>query len=219
MARSIENNGVLIVLSGPSGVGKDAVLEGVKTKLPDSKMVVTYTSRAIRKDVNGNDLEQEGREYHFVSRTDFEKKIEEGFFLEWTAYRVDPVTGEPEYKGTPKITEELKDGSDHIWRIDPNRAAKLEEVFCPSDWEAVQQRMVLVYLGVDSLQNWIARRQGRDCKPMSEILPNMRKDYAVWKEHQTIFRNNLVINCQNCLEATVDEVIRRVETVRENIGK
>lgn len=66
----------LFIISGPSGVGKDSVLEKLKQQYPDARYVVTATSRAMRQG------EREGSHYMFLDRKDFERKIEAGEFLE-----------------------------------------------------------------------------------------------------------------------------------------
>ena len=75
--------GKVFVISAPSGTGKTTLVYELlkqwnnKHKL---KRVITYTTRCARKD------EQDGKEYHFITREDFEKKRKEHFFLEWSEY-------------------------------------------------------------------------------------------------------------------------------------
>ena len=68
--------GVLLVLSGPSGVGKDSVMLELLAKYPNMQKLVTTNSRPKR------DEEQDGFDYHFVSREEFEKLIAEEAFFE-----------------------------------------------------------------------------------------------------------------------------------------
>ena len=75
--------GKIFVISAPSGTGKTTLVYELlrqwnnKNKL---KRVITYTTRSARKD------EQDGREYYFITRDDFEKRRKEHFFLEWSEY-------------------------------------------------------------------------------------------------------------------------------------
>jgi len=102
-------SGKLFVVSAPSGAGKTslvaAVLERMKSQHPIDR-VVTYTSRQDRLG------EQQGKAYHFLSSQDFERKIQDGFFLEWS--------GEYDhYYGTPRhIVDELEQGLSRILIID-----------------------------------------------------------------------------------------------------
>ncbi len=66
----------LFIISGPSGVGKDSVLEKLKSQYPDARYVVTATSRVMRAG------ERDGTHYRFLDRDDFERQIADGQFLE-----------------------------------------------------------------------------------------------------------------------------------------
>lgn len=69
-------NGVLVILSGPSGVGKDTVLNAWRAANPRVRRVVAYTTRAPRAG------EVDGEDYHFVTFPEFLLKAEAGDFLE-----------------------------------------------------------------------------------------------------------------------------------------
>ena len=71
--------GFLVVISGPSGVGKNTVVREVLQKahaLPLHQLI-TYTTRAPR------NKEEEGKDYHFVTEEEFHRLRERNFFLEW----------------------------------------------------------------------------------------------------------------------------------------
>lgn len=70
----------LTVLSGPSGVGKDAVIEVIRKQAPWVWISVSVTTRRKR------DYEIEGEHYHFATRKEFERYVEEGAFLEWAEF-------------------------------------------------------------------------------------------------------------------------------------
>ena len=70
----------LTVLSGPSGVGKDAVVAAVRDRHPDVWVSVSVTTRAPRP------AETDGVEYHFVDRSEVERLAEAGALLEWAEY-------------------------------------------------------------------------------------------------------------------------------------
>jgi guanylate kinase len=67
----------MILVAAPSGAGKSSFLERIIKEISQLEDVVTYTTRAKRTH------ESEGIHYHYVSQTDFEKKVSEGFFVEW----------------------------------------------------------------------------------------------------------------------------------------
>src|SRR5437763_177518 len=72
---------VLLVLTGPSGSGKDTVIADLLKHDPRIKRVITTTSRQMRAQ------EKEGEPYHFVVREKFEQMIAEEAFLEWVEFR------------------------------------------------------------------------------------------------------------------------------------
>ena len=73
-------NGLIVSISGPSGVGKGTVIERLREMLPDSGRSISATSRAPRGE------EQEGVEYYFRTREEFEKMIADGEIVEYDQY-------------------------------------------------------------------------------------------------------------------------------------
>ncbi len=87
--RSLEEGGLLIVLSGPSGVGKNSIIDELRRQDPQRYHSVSMTTRQPRKD------EVDGRSYHFTTREHFEELIRRGEILEYDLYC-------QEYYGTPR---------------------------------------------------------------------------------------------------------------------
>ena len=69
--------GILFIISAPSGSGKSTLVNEVRTLVPGLDFSISYTTRAPR------GSEEDGREYHFTSRAEFERMIAAGEFLEW----------------------------------------------------------------------------------------------------------------------------------------
>jgi len=109
-------NPLLIVLSGPSGVGKDAVLEGFKKRDYPMHYAVTATTRPRRK------KETDGVDYHFVSKAEFENMIEKGELLEWAN-----VYGN--LYGVPRseLRQAMDKGKDVIVKVDIQGAATIKK--------------------------------------------------------------------------------------------
>lgn len=105
---------IVMILSGPSGVGKDSALDALESLGVHFHRVVTATSRAPRPN------EVDGRDYHFVSLTHFAEMIDHNELLEYAL-----VYGD--YKGVPKseILDPLARGEDVIMRIDVQGAATM----------------------------------------------------------------------------------------------
>ena len=110
-------NPLLIVISGPSGVGKDVTIHELQKQGYPFHFVVTATSRPKREG------EVDGRDYLFVSEEEFERMIEQGEFLEHAL-----VYGQ--YKGIPKahVRRALSSGLDVITRVDVQGAATVRRL-------------------------------------------------------------------------------------------
>jgi guanylate kinase len=73
------SNRLLIVFSGPSGTGKSTLIQGLLKPFPELSFTVSCTTRAIRRG------EVEGRDYHYLSTEEFQRRIDAGEFVEWEA--------------------------------------------------------------------------------------------------------------------------------------
>jgi len=131
---------LLVVISGPSGVGKDSVLMRMRELAFPFHFVVTATSRPIRPG------EIDGYDYHFVSVERFEQMIQDDELLEWAK-----VYGQ--YKGIPKseVRQAMASGRDVLLRINVDGAATIkrlapEAVFiflAPASPEELRRRLTL----------------------------------------------------------------------------
>lgn len=110
----MSERGILVILSGPSGSGKDTVLEKLCQIDPEVKVSVSMTTREKR------DGEIDGVHYYFVSREYFEKKISENRMLEYAEYAKN-------YYGTPAepVDEMLSQGKSVILKIEVQGAEKI----------------------------------------------------------------------------------------------
>jgi guanylate kinase len=107
--------GLLVIISAPSGGGKDTVINRLLKELPDAKLYVTATSRPPRPD------EVQGEDYYFYTPEKFREAIEEGLFLEWSMVHDD-------YKGVRKdaLAETLRNHSVVIVKPDAQGMRKLK---------------------------------------------------------------------------------------------
>jgi len=108
---------LLVVLSGPSGVGKDAVLARMKQRQYKFRYMITATTRPRR------DAEKDSVEYHFLSLHEFQSMIDKGQLLEWAN-----VYGN--YYGVPKqqTLDALAEGADVMLKVDVQGAATIKKI-------------------------------------------------------------------------------------------
>lgn len=133
------NKGLLIVVSGPSGAGKDTICQKLIKENSNIWMSVSMTTRKPRP------LEKDGVDYFFVSKEDFFNKINDNTFLEYASYN-------DNYYGTPKdkVEEKLNEGKDVILVIDINGAINIKKIIpsalfifiMPPDMETLKNRLI-----------------------------------------------------------------------------
>ncbi|KAG9147324.1 hypothetical protein Leryth_020576 [Lithospermum erythrorhizon] len=144
-------NPLIIVISGPSGVGKDAVIKKLRESRESLHFVVTATSRAMRPG------EVDGKDYFFVSKDEFLGMIDNNELLEYAL-----VYGE--YKGIPKqqIREYMAKGCDIVLRVDIQGAKTLREILGRS--------AVFVFLVAESEEALVKRLIDRKTESKETLL-------------------------------------------------
>lgn len=133
-----KSEGMLVVLSAPSGCGKDTVLDGLGKKAGWIKRSISLTTR------NKRDGEKDGEDYYFVSRDYFLSRLDSGQILEHTTYSGN-------FYGTPKSTVDdwLKNGETVILKIEVEGAGKIKELYhdsisiflIPPSMKALEERL------------------------------------------------------------------------------
>ena len=187
-------NPLLVVISGPSGIGKDAVVGLLRKTNPDTHFVITMNSRPPRPD------EVDGRDYFFVSRETFETMIEAGELLEHARVYSD-------YKGIPKsqVREALASGKDVIMRLDVQGAMTIHRI-CPD--------AILIFLTASSREEWVNRLLERRSETPEELeirFTTAEQEYAMIDQF-----DYLVVNSEHHLDKTIEDIqaIIRAEPMR-----
>lgn len=173
--------GILMVVSGPSGVGKGTLVKTLVKRRGDVVESVSCTTRAPRAG------EVHGREYYFLTREEFEKRIAEGDFLEY-----DEHFGN--YYGTPKsfVREQLKEKS-VILEIDVVGALNAKKAFPES---------VLVMIAPPSVEELKRRLIGRGTETAEEIENRLsRIDYELSQKEKY---DKVIVNDE--LERAIEEL-------------
>lgn len=176
---------LMVVISGPSGVGKDAVLQALKQQEYPFYFVVTATTRARRP------AEVDGRDYHFVGLGDFAEMIEQGELLEHAV-----VYGD--YKGIPRkhVRAALESGYDVIMRIDVQGAATIRSKV---------PNAVTIFLTAESEAELVRRLQERKTEDPDQL--KMRIVTARNELRRADEFDYIVVNRENQLDETVAQLL------------
>lgn len=191
---AIDGRGLLVILSAPSGGGKDSVIPGLLRKLDDAVVYVTATSRKPRPG------EVHGREYFFYSPEKFREEIEAGNFLEWSM-----VHGE--FKGVRKdvLGDTLRDHRIVIVKPDPQGMRKIKSQLP----EALT--VFIMPTSVDVLKKRLDMRGTETPEERDVRLRNAEIEMAAAPEYDYV-----VVNEDGKLDQTVEEIAKiiRKETAK-----
>lgn len=186
---------LMIVISGPSGVGKDAVVKSLQQRDLDFHFVVTMTSREPR---NG---EVHGVDYFFVSKEQFEEQIRRNGFIEHALVYQD-------YKGIPKdqIVSAFASGRDVILRLDVQGARTMRALFPDA---------VLIFLIPTNVQEWYERLRKRKTETPESLA--LRLSTAKEELERLPEFDYVVVNAQDRLEETVDTIEAIIEAEHHRV--
>lgn len=186
---------LLIVISGPSGVGKDAVLQRMKERGVPMHFVVTATTRAPRPG------EADGVDYFFVSNDTFAEMIERNDLLEYAIVYND-------YKGIPKqqVREALASGHDVILRIDVQGAATIRKI-CPD--------ALLIFMTTGSEKELVQRLTARKTETPEGLklrIATARRELQRLTEF-----DYCIVNPEFHLESAVDALLAIIEAEHNRV--
>jgi len=182
---SRQHQPLLIVISGPSGVGKDSVLRCMKERDLLFHFVITATSRPQRQG------EVHGVDYFFTTRDAFETMIADGELIEYALVYDD-------YKGIPKgqVQQALASGRDVIMRIDVQGAATIRRLY---------PEALLIFLSTNSEEELVERLRARRTETPESL--DLRINTARKEMEQIDLFDYYVINAENLLDQAVDTIL------------
>lgn len=192
--------GILIIISGPSGVGKTTIAEQILQKcasLFSLKKIVTYTTRTPRA------TEVDGKDYHFISKDEFLNKIKTNFFFEQTIYNEN-------YYGTPNLFGSLtKVGISCLVVTDRTVAQQVKKEFptallfwiLPPSLEALKTRLTL--------------RKSEAPEIIDERIKIAKEELAIEEKAKAFDFHIVNSNLQETIE-TITSIIKKQKS-KENI--
>jgi len=178
-----KGKGLLIVISGPSGAGKGTICKRILKDINNIKISVSMTSREPR----GH--ETHGVDYYFVSKEEFENRINNNEFLEYA------IVHNGQYYGTPKskIEDDLNNGTSIILEIDIQGALKVKETL---------QDAIFVFIMPPSMKVLKERLINRNTESEEKVMERFKTAYKELNEFKKY--NYVVVN--DDLEEAVDKV-------------
>ena len=183
----------MIIISGPSGVGKDSVLRALKNSSLPLHHVVTANTRKSRPD------EVEGVDYFFVSKEKFEEMIRNDELIEYSEVYQD-------YKGIPKseVRKAIKTNKDIIFRLDVQGAEKIKILYPHS---------ILIFLTPSNQEDWYKRLGKRRLSKEKDL--DMRIKTVQAELEKALIFDYVVVNAQNKLSEAV-KIIEAIITAEHH---
>ncbi|HEX9266588.1 MAG TPA: guanylate kinase [Candidatus Limnocylindria bacterium] len=191
---SIDGRGLLVIISAPSGGGKDTVIERLVRELDDAVIYVTATSRKPRPG------EKDGVQYYFYQPEKFRAEIEAGNFLEWSMVHGD-------FKGVRKdaLADTLRDHRIVIVKPEPQGMRKIKAKF---------PEVLTIFIMPPSLE-WLRKRlleRGTETDEQRELrMRNAEIEMAATPEYDYV-----VVNEDGKIDKTVKEI---AEIIRKEMTK
>ena len=191
-----QRNGLLLVISGPSGVGKGTLVKALMDRNSRIKMSVSATTRAPRPE------EIEGVHYFFKTEEEFKAMVDRGEFLEYIH-----VFGS-KYYGTPRsfVEQQLQDGYDVMLEIDVQGAMKVKQAFPDA---------VLMFITAPSMSEIKSRLIGRGTETMEQVEKRFATAFEEIKmipQYDYVIVNDVVDVAVHHMEAILEA--ERCRTVR-----
>ncbi|MFO8009200.1 MAG: guanylate kinase [Dehalococcoidia bacterium] len=190
-------NPLLIVLTGPSGVGKDAIVSRMKEREMPFFYAVTATSRSQRPG------EIDGIDYYFIDRSEFERMIDNDEFLEWAN-----VYGN--LYGVPRKTVEqaMAKGKDAVVKVDIQGAATIKKI---------EPEAITIFIAPPSMEE-LARRL-KERKTESETDIDLRLKTAQNEMDSRDSFDYVVVSPKNEIDKAISEIMSIINEEKKRVSQ
>lgn len=197
-----KRQGILLVITGPSGVGKDTVKELFLRRNPDFNKIVTDTSRQPRQG------EVNGVHHNFYTIEDFKQRIKEDKYLEYIEVRPG------EYKGGSKeAVSAILSGNNVIWQVDEYAMAHIKRIIkenMPEMADCILERTATVYIAPEDWDQLREQYFRRDPNASEEkFLAKLARDREMWWQYHDRY-DYIVINKRGKINETVASIEKLV---------
>ena len=189
----------LLIISAPSGTGKTTVVRKLIQSNPNMVASISYTTRQPRSN------EVNGKDYYFVSRSEFEKLIQNKSFYEY-------ATIFENYYGTPKepVVKLLSSGKDILFDI---------------DWQGTQQLKLVKNLplltffiippNIQSLKDRLLQRNQDKKKSVEQRMGKFKEEIIHWTEYDYVVVNDNLDVCYNKIVQTINSEKKGVKEIQD----
>ena len=191
--KSKKKQGLLVVVSGPSGVGKSTVVKKLLKLNRKLKLSVSPTTRSPRPG------EDHGEHYYFVSREEFNKMVKKNELLEWA--RVHGF-----YYGTPlkQLREQLQKGGEVVCEVDVQGAASIKEMVADGKLATAAVFIFLIPPSVDILAFRLKKRKTEDENVVNYRLRAAIAELQVMEKYDYIVVNDKVESAAEKIRAIIN---------------
>lgn len=191
--RAKKRHGLLVVVSGPSGVGKSTVVKKLLRLDKNLKVSVSATTRPPRPG------ESDGEHYFFVSREQFDKRVKQNDFLEW-------ATVHGFHYGTPLswLKEELAAGKTIVCEVDVQGAASIKETVEANRVNASAVFIFVIPPSVDILAFRLKKRKTEDEEVVNYRLRAAIAELQVMEKYDYIVVNDKVESAAEKIQAIIN---------------
>ncbi|MBP5310284.1 MAG: guanylate kinase [Lachnospiraceae bacterium] len=198
----MKEKGLLTVVSGFSGAGKGTLMKGLLSKYDNYALSVSMTTRAPRPG------EENGREYFFITREQFEKNIADGKLIEHAQY-----VGN--YYGTPKdyVFEQLEAGKDVLLEIEIQGALQIKKKF---------PEALLLFVTTKDAQTLVNRLKGRGTEQEDVIIKRLKRaaeESEGIEEYEYLIVNDDLDTCIEDMNDIIQKAKLRADRNKEFIEK